>query len=85
MDQEQLLEKISILESENASLKEQLQKYKNTQKEYYEAHKDAVIQKANCRLKKLSEENPEKIKEYRRNAYLRYKAKKLKESEIKNT
>jgi len=80
MDTEQLLEKIRLLEEENSTLKEQLQKIRNIQKAYYENNKDTVIEKANQRLKKLSEEDPNKLKEYRRTAYLKHKEKKLKES-----
>lgn len=85
MDPEKLLEKIRLLEEENDTLKEQLQKLKNVQKAYYENNKDTVIEKANQRLKKLSEENPDKLKEYRRTAYQNRKEKKLKEYEINNT
>lgn len=42
-----------------------------------------VIKKSNERLKKISEENPDKIKQYRRTAYLKQKEKK-KELENKN-
>lgn len=72
MDEKQFLEKIKELEEENATLKEQLQKIRNIQKAYYETHKDSVMEKANQRLKKLSEEDPDKLKQYRRNAYLKF-------------
>jgi hypothetical protein len=48
-------------------------------KNYYENNKEIFNEKAKQRLKKIAEENPEKIKEYRRNAYLKRKEK------LKNT
>ena len=57
----------------NALLKEKLEKYMSQHKNYYENNKEIINEKAKQRLKKLSEENPEKIKEYRRNAYLKRK------------
>jgi hypothetical protein len=54
-----------------------------SKKKYYENNKDAVKEKASQRLKKIAEENPEKIKEYRRNAYLKIKEK-LQKDKIEN-
>ena len=54
----------------------------NQHKNYYENNKEIVNEKAKQRLKKIAEENPEKIKEYRRNAYLKRKEK-LKNESIK--
>jgi hypothetical protein len=51
-------------------------------KNYYENNKEIVNEKAKQRLKKIAEENPEKIKEYRRTAYLKRKEK-LKNTVIK--
>jgi len=62
MEQE-LLNKIKLLEDENEKLKKQLENYNNSRKTYYEKNKEIVNQKAKDRLKKLSEENPEKLKE----------------------
>jgi len=58
-------------------LEEHLKKYTNSEghKRYYEKHKDIVKQKGHSYLQKLKEENPEKLKEYRRTAYLNRKAK----------
>jgi hypothetical protein len=58
-------------------LEEHLKKYTNSEghKRYYEKHKDIVKQKGYSYLQKLKEENPEKLKEYRRTAYLNRKAK----------
>ena len=58
-------------------LEEHLKKYTNSEghKRYYEKHKDIVKQKGHNYLQKLKDENPEKLKEYRRTAYLNRKAK----------
>lgn len=82
MDIEQILKENEELKQENSLLKEKLEKYMYQHKKYYESNKDVVIEKAKERLKKLTEVNPEKIKEYRRNAYLKRKDK-LKNGEIK--
>ncbi len=60
---------------ELSELKAQLNSLSESEKKYYENNKDAVKEKASQRLKKIAEENPEKIKEYRRNAYLKRKEK----------
>ena len=75
MDNEGLINKLKIYEEENAKLKEQLEKYTHSQKEYYEKNKDIVKEKGKSYLHKLKEENPEKLKEYRRTAYLNRKTK----------
>ena len=77
--EQQLLDKIKILEQENERLKKQLENYNNLRKSYYEKNKEIVNQKAKNRLKKLAEENPEKLKEINRKAYLKRKEK-LKEN-----
>jgi cell division septum initiation protein DivIVA len=74
MEQE-LLNKIKLLEEENEKLKKQLENYNNSRKSYYEKNKKIVNQKAKERLKKLSEENPDKLKEINRKAYLKRKEK----------
>ena len=58
-------------------LEERLRKYTNSEghKRYYEKNKKKVIANASNYLKKLGEENPEKLKEYRRRAYLNRKNK----------
>ena len=70
-----LEEENKLLKSENEIIKDKLQKYNNSRKNYYEENKEIVNDKAKKRLKKLSEENPEKLKEYRRTAYLKRKEK----------
>lgn len=66
---------ISELKQKNLELEEHLKKYTNSlgHRKYYEKNKEKVIKNANAYLKRLSEENPEKLKEYRRRAYLNRK------------
>ena len=76
-ENKELKEKLMLLEKENEELREHLKKYTNGEnnKRYYEKNKEKVKQQGAEYLKKLSEENPEKLKEYRRNAYLKRKEK----------
>ena len=78
-------EKIKKLEDEVNILREKLKKYTNgnNNKRFYEKNKEMINQKATERLKKLAEENPEKLKEYRKNAYLKRKEK-IKEQKLEN-
>ena len=80
MTTEDLLQEIALLKEENAKLKSQLENYNNSRKAYYEKNKDVVNEKAKERLKKLAQENPDKIKEYAKRAYLKRKEK-LKQKE----
>ena len=75
MDYEKVIKENQLLKEENDLLKEKLTKYMSQHKNYYENNKEIVNEKAKQRLKKIAEENPEKIKEYRRNAYLKRKEK----------
>jgi hypothetical protein len=74
---EELTNKILELEKENFELKEHLKKYTNNEscKRYYEKNKDKVKENGANYLQKLKTENPEKLKEYRKNAYLKRKEK----------
>lgn len=76
---QELEEENSQLRNENKELLEKLKKNDDSRKKYYEEHKDIVNEKAKQRLKKMAEENPDKLKEYRRTAYLNRKEK------LKNT
>ena len=67
--------KIKLLEEENAKLKKQLENYNNSRKTYYEKNKEYIKAQAKEGLKKLTEDKPDKIKEYRRTAYLKRKEK----------
>ena len=81
---EELIKENILLKEENETLKKKLEKYQHSSKSYYEKNKDYVNEKAKERLKKLAEENPEKIKQYRKTAYLNQKEKrKQKELKIK--
>jgi hypothetical protein len=80
---EYLLGEVKRLQLENNKLKSQLEKYNNSRKYYYEKNKEIINEKAKERLKKISEENPDKIKEYARNAYLKRKEK-IKQKEFEN-
>ena len=64
------------LKRENEELRLKLEKYNNSRTNYYEKNKEVVNEKAKQRLKRLAKENPEKIKEYARAAYLKQKEKK---------
>ena len=72
LEQENLLLKQKIQE-----LEERLKKYTNgdNHKRYYEKNKDKVKEIGANYLNKLKEENPEKLKEYRRTYYLKKKEK----------
>ena len=76
----ELVKENEKLKMEIIELKEQLKKYTygNTHRRYYEKNKEKVKEGGANYLKKLKEENPEKLKEYRRTAY-ENKKKKLKE------
>ena len=76
----ELVKENEKLKNEIIELKEQLKKYTygNTHRRYYEKNKEKVKEGGANYLKKLKEENPDKLKEYRRTAYLN-KKNKLKE------
>jgi len=75
MNIEELLQENSLLKEENAKLKSQLENYTNSRKSYYEKNKEIVNEKAKQRLKKIAEENPDKLKEINKKAYLKRKEK----------
>ena len=72
-----------LLKEENERLKKLLENYNNSRKNYYEKNKEIVNEKAKERLKKLAQENPDKLKEINRRAYLKRKEKIKNNSEIK--
>jgi hypothetical protein len=81
------------LQQENVQLKkriieleEHLKKYTNSEghKRYYEKNKEKVMANASNYLRKLSQENPEKLKEYRKKAYLRRKEKTQNQTQTQN-
>ena len=71
MDITELVKENEKLKNEIIELKEQLKKYTygNTHRRYYEKNKEKVKELGANYLKKLKEDNPEKLKEYRRTAY----------------
>lgn len=71
----ELLQEIFLLKEENTKLKLQIENYNNSRKSYYEKNKEIVNEKSKQRLKKIAEENPEKLKEINRLAYLKRKEK----------
>jgi hypothetical protein len=75
MDVESLLKELIVLKEENAKLKSQLENYNNSRKSYYEKNKEIVNEKSKQRLKKIANEDPEKLKEINRQAYLKRKEK----------
>jgi hypothetical protein len=75
MNIESLIKELTMLKEENSKLKSQLENYNNSRKSYYEKNKDYVKSQAKVALKKLAEENPDKLKEYRRKTYLKRKKK----------
>lgn len=74
MNETELYEKIKILEEENTELKNKLKTYTapTRNKNYYEKHKEDIIQKSKEYKDNLA---PEKKKEYARRAYLNKKEK----------
>jgi hypothetical protein len=84
MDIEAITKENQYLKDLVAELQEKLKKYTNpsAHQAFYEKNKEKIIKESSERLKKLNQTNPEKIKEYRRNAYLKRKEK-LKNENIK--
>lgn len=68
---------IEELKKKNAELEERLKLYTNPNrnKKYYEKNSGVVKEKAKSYMEKIKETNPEKLKEWRHNAYLNRKAK----------
>lgn len=75
MNIEDILIENEKLKAENIELKRKLETYSNPQKSYYERNKEIVNQKAKERMKKISQENPDKLREINRKAYLKRKEK----------
>jgi len=77
---EQELEKTILkLNKRIDDLETHLKKYTNgsNHKRYYEKNKDKIKESGSLYLQKLKEENPEKIKEYSKKAYIKKKLKKI--------
>ena len=84
MNIEAIIEENVCLKQRVSELEEKLKSYTNPERcqKFYEKNKKKIIQNSNQRLQKLKKENPEKLKEYQRNAYLKRKEK-LKNENIK--
>jgi len=72
---EELRQENQRLRMKIQELEDHLKKYTNSDghKRYYEKNKEKVMANASVYLKKLAETNPEKLKEYRKKAYLKRK------------
>ena len=68
---------IEELKNRNNELEEKLKSYTNPtrNKKYYEKHSDIYKEKAKSYMEKIKEVNPEKLKEWRHQAYLNRKVK----------
>ena len=77
MDIETILKENQELKDLVIELQEKLKKYTNpvAHQVFYEKNKEKIIKESSERLKKLKENNPDKLKEYRRTAYLKRKEK----------
>lgn len=66
-----------LLNKKIVELEEKLKTYSNTErnKRYYEKNSDKVKEKAKIYMEKMKTENPEKLKEWRHNAYINRKNK----------
>ena len=65
----------AALKVELESVKKQLQKYIDARTSYYEKNKEVVNEKSKLRRKKIAEEDPERLREMNRLAYLKRKEK----------
>ena len=65
------------LKNKNLLLEEKLKSYTNNHrhKKYYDNHSDLVKERSKQYMNKIKETNPEKLKEWRHNAYIRRKEK----------
>lgn len=79
---EQQIDEVTLLKGRIADLEKQLdetnkklEKYTNNDrhKKYYEKNKTRIKANAKRYLNRLKEENPDKLKEYRHNAYVKRK------------
>jgi hypothetical protein len=66
-----------LLKKKNIELEEKLRSYTNTErnKRYYEKNSEKVKEKAKNYMERMKTENPEKLKEWRHNAYMNRKNK----------
>ena len=78
-DYNKLVEENNVLKKKIEELEQKLKKYTNgdNHKRYYEKNKDKIKINGLSYLKNLKIENPEKIKEYNHNAYMKKKEKQM--------
>ena len=76
---EDLINEINNLRSQVETLKGRIEKYTNSDihKKYYANNKEKVKQNARRYIERLKTENPDKLKEYRKTAYINRKQKEL--------
>jgi len=79
-----LKQKIEKMENYIIELEEHLKKYTNNNRhlKYYENNKEVVKERTKNYVDKLKNENPEKLKEWRRSYYLKKKEKLKEQQEI---
>jgi len=70
---DELRDENAALKVELESVKKQLQKYIDARTSYYEKNKEVVNEKSKLRRKKIAEEDPERLREMNRIAYLKRK------------
>jgi hypothetical protein len=72
---EELQKENETLKQKNKELEEKLKKYTNgdNHKRYYEKNKEKIKEQGSNNLKKIKEENPEILQQYRRTYYLKRK------------
>ena len=73
--------KLEKMEKYVKELEDNLKKYTNNNRhlKYYENNKEVVKERTKNYVEKLKNENPDKLKEWRRNYYLKKKEKKKEE------
>ena len=76
--------KLEKIEKYVKELEDNLKKYTNNNRhlKYYENNKEVVKERTKNYVEKLKNENPDKLKEWRRNYYLKKKEKKKEEQSI---
>ena len=76
--------KLEKMEKYVKELEDNLKKYTNNNRhlKYYENNKEVVKERTKNYLEKLKNENPDKLKEWRRTYYLKKKEKKKEEQSI---
>jgi hypothetical protein len=86
MTDNKLKEENEELKKRIYELEERLKVYtnNNSHKKYYEKNNDIIKEKARNYMNKIKETNPDKLKEWRHNAYMKRKAKLQNENIINN-